>query len=164
MPVELTNLVSRYKGGVGRRNPDSIRMIVVHHDAGVAPTQVERVLPRLDSYHRQHDDVGGMPYHYVIDPWGTMYKCRETGEITAQARGSNRLGLAIMLMGYFHKDENFKGQKPTAAQLKALKALAKDLRVNLPNIDIVKPHKDVNGSRTVCPGNQFPYDIFAELK
>jgi N-acetyl-anhydromuramyl-L-alanine amidase AmpD len=163
MSVQLTDLTHRYKGNVRRRAHVSVTQIVVHHDAGRAPTDPAKVVPRLDAYDRQHDNVGGMPYHYVIDPWGKAYKCREIGEVTAHARGGNSHGLAIMLMGYFHRDSNFNGQKPTPEQLATLRALVAELRAAMPSIKLVLPHRDVPGSSTACPGSLFPYEIFPEL-
>lgn len=161
--MNIVSLLDRYSGTSRLRKESVITTIVIHHDAGRRPSAPEKVIPRLDSYDRQHDDVGGFPYHYVIDPWGKVYKCRKTTEITAHARGGNTTGLAVMLMGYFHKDANYGGEKPTAAQIKSLKALVPEIKKAIPSITSVIPHKAVKGSRTACPGNLFPYDVIAAL-
>lgn len=161
--VNTVSLLERYSGTSRLRKEDRITTIVIHHDAGRRPSTPEKVIPRLDSYDRQHDDTGGFPYHYVIDPWGKVYKCRKTTEITAHARGGNTTGLGVMLMGYFHRDKNYAGEKPTAAQIKSLKLLVAEIRQNVPSITKVLAHKDVLGSRTACPGNLFDYGVIAAL-
>lgn len=157
MAVQLIDLTARYLHTIRKRTEEQITRIAIHHDAGVAPTKVEKVVPRFDAYHLQHDDVGGMPYTYAIDPWGNTYKCRRTTAVTAHVRNNNTHSLAVMLMGYFHHDKNFAGQVPTEAQLVAMEALVKELAANIPSITDLTPHKLVPGSKTACPGNLFPY-------
>lgn len=160
--MNIISLIDRYSGNVRTRKESQITRLVIHHDAGRRPDDKAKVIPRFDAYDRQHDDNGGFPYHYAIDPWGRVYKCRKTTEVTAHVRNANTPSLAVMLMGYFHKDANYKGERPTAAQLKSLKALVVEIRAAIPSIVEVIPHRRVAGSKTACPGNLFPYEIFAE--
>lgn len=161
--IPLVDLTGRYSGGVLIRNEKDIWRLVVHHDAAVAPKVPSKVIPRFDAYDRQHDDVGGFPYHYAIDPWGKVYKCRRSREITAHVRRNNTHSLAIMLMGYFHNDASKQGQDPTAQQIEALQQLVGELVKGYPSIKWLTPHKKVPHSVTACPGNRFPYGVIDTL-
>lgn len=162
--VQLTDLIARYRHPCRHRVDGQITRIVVHHDAGVAPTKKSKVLPRFDAYALQHDQVGGFPYHYPIDPWGEVYKCRATTDVTSHVRNQNTPSLGVMLMGCFHPIPSLPhGQLPTDAQYKSLEALLAELVDRLPNVHEILPHRKVPGSRTACPGDRFNYEWLADV-
>ncbi len=149
--VKIESLIDRYKPShrMGQRGDGMITTLVIHHDAGrKPPTTRAGVLTRLDSYYTNHD--GHLPYHYVIDLAGNVYKCNPTDRITHHARFANRNGIGIMLMGYFHPPYN---EQPTPAQLASCKALVAELRGALPGIRRVLGHRQIPGASTACPGD-----------
>jgi len=164
--MKIIDLTSKYSGGRPLRKESSITLIVIHHDAAPRPSSDAQAERRLDAYNRQHraEGWGGIGYHYAIAPSGTVFKCRKVTEITVHARGGNMQGIGVMLMGYFHKDQHFAGQTPTPGQLQSMHELVASLKQALPRIRQVLPHREVKGSRTECPGNQFPYNAISRLE
>jgi N-acetyl-anhydromuramyl-L-alanine amidase AmpD len=163
MPVKVIDLTDKYSGGVRIRDEKQLWRIVIHHDAAKAPTDPQKVQPRFASYDRMHDDHGGIPYHYAIDPWGRVFKLRRHREITAHVRRNNTHSLGVMLMGYFHNDASKQGQQPTVAQLEALEELIGELVAAYKYIKWLTPHRKVPHSSTACPGNLFPYGVIDTL-
>lgn len=163
MALHITDLTDKYSGGVLMRREDQLWRIVIHHDAAKAPTHPDKVLPRFASYDRMHDDHGGIPYHYAIDPWGRVFKLRRAREITAHVRRNNTHSLGIMLMGYFHDDASRQGQQPTVPQLESLEALVGELVAAYKSVKWLTPHRKVPHSKTACPGNRFPYGVIDTL-
>lgn len=132
-----------------KQRPDSrITRLVIHHDAGAnPPSHPQQVEKRLLSYYKQH---GGLfPYHFAIDPAGVVYKCNAVSSVLPHAKGANRDGVGIMLMGYFHPPHN---EVPTAAQIESLHLLVIELWKQLPGRAVVG-HRQVQGSATACPGD-----------
>jgi N-acetylmuramoyl-L-alanine amidase len=121
--------------------------IVVHHSAtGSGSTRLFRCL------HRAVNGWADVGYHYVIGNGagsgdGEVEAGRPAGVRGAHARGSNHCSLGVCLVG------NFEETSPTAAQMKALGELLRDLmrRHGLGPGDILL-HRSVKGCDTVCPG------------
>jgi N-acetyl-anhydromuramyl-L-alanine amidase AmpD len=121
--------------------------IVVHHSATASGSA--RLFRCL---HRAVNGWADVGYHYVIGNGtdsgdGEVEAGRPAGVRGAHARGSNHCSLGVCLVGNF--EETF----PTAAQLRVLGELLRDLmlRYGLGPEDILL-HRAVKGCDTVCPG------------
>lgn len=149
--VQILNRIAEFAPSAPRKQREDSRItrIVVHHDAGAnPPSDPLAVTKRLRSYWYQHK--GLFPYHYAIDPTGTVHKCNPISSVLPHARGANWDGIGVMMLGYFHPPHN---EVPTPAQLESLRLLIAELRRGLPSITAVVAHRDVQGSKTACPGN-----------
>lgn len=130
-----------------------VRRLVIHHSATrEGDVRSFRVLHRLL---RDWLDVG---YHFVIgngtfSPDGAVERGRPETARGAHARGANSVSLGICLVG------DFTETPPTSTQLDALGALLGELtaRYGLGENDILL-HRQVKGSRTLCPGAHLPPD------
>ena len=145
----------RYK----HRKVDSITTVVIHHSGYRWRTDRDSV-KQIIGYANYHVGTRGWPgiaYHYVIDPHGECYKCNATSTITYHARGGNTKGLGVMLIG------NFMEEAPTIPQWVALESLLAELRHWIPSITKVVGHREVRGSKTVCPGDNLTADMLRDL-
>ncbi len=114
-----------------------------------------------DRFHRRHMGMpNGLAYHFVIGNGSDS----GNGEIeignrwTKQLQGGhvrnarvNDVGIGICLVG------NFETRHPTSRQVAALTELIHYLKYELhggrPSFTV---HREVDGSRTLCPGRNFP--------
>lgn len=138
------------------RNVNTIKVFSIHHDA--IPHDNRSADEILNQIYNTHKDKGwpGASYHYYIHRDGTVYQLNKHEWVT-WIDGVNWDAIGIVLNGYFHPDFN---NKPTTAQLVALKELLDELSTQHPEFPAGKD--DVYGHRersaTACPGdNFFPY-------
>jgi len=120
-----------------KRRESAIRFAVIHHSGTETGTPL--------AFARYHTWVRGWPgigYHYVITRDGVIHKTNPLLNISYHARGGNKSGVGICLVGR----ENF-----TEEQVKSLDSLVKKL-VRLLYVQIIG-HREVRGSSTTCPGN-----------
>jgi hypothetical protein len=134
--------------------PDDTRhtpkYITIHHGgvdwkAGRDPAEFVRGVQKWGQRERNWPDL---PYHYMIAPDGRVFECRPL-EYAPQSNTKYDLPghVGIELMG------NFQSQRPSAAQLKSLVAIAawvaQEYEIDLANI---AGHGDVAQGQTSCPG------------
>ncbi len=127
-----------------RRRLIDVSHVVIHHSGTRSGTP--------EAFARFHVDIYGWPgigYHYVIRKDGTIFKTNALTDISYHARNLNGVSVGICLIG------NFNHETPVSAQLSALKELVEVLRKYLTVKEVIF-HRDVEGSRTVCPGKLFP--------
>lgn len=106
--------------------PTATKRLVVHHTHEPVAHTPEEVLPALALTCSAHTDRGfsTIGYHYVVDPWGTIYQGRggmprdDGSPPTTQAQGAHVAGtntgaVGVVFLGD-HEDE-----PPTAAALEA---------------------------------------------
>ncbi len=131
------------------------RYIVIHHSA-----TAEGTARGMDLYHRRRGMENGLAYHFVIDNGrggadgqievGSRWKRQIKGGHLASER-LNEVSIGICLVG------NFNNTRPTAQQMRSLKAL---LQYLLPRARVGKPsvrlHREINTKPTECPGKRFP--------
>ena len=119
--------------------------IVIHHSASSLNTTPEDI-------HRWHLKAGysGIGYHYVIDPYGRIYRGRLEWAIGAHAKGGNT-SIGICFIGNFDKPGSMPG-----AQVRAGQELMAYLYGKYPAAT-PRRHADVIGSSTACPGRYFPW-------
>lgn len=154
----------------GRMKPmGRIYRLTVHHSAlwfrettATACAAQLRVIQRSHMQSREYGDVG---YHYLIDPAGRVWEGRDIRWQGAHARDDNNVGnLGICLLGNFVRDRQ--GQRPTDAQVTALRGLVQDLAARYRiGADAVYSHRDF--VQTECPGpNLIPIvqKLAAELR
>jgi len=136
------------------------KYVVVHHTA--------TDIGNATLIHNSHHDRGfwyGLGYHFLIDN-GTLGK--GDGQIEAsprwikqqqgahcKANGMNAAGIGVALVG------NFSLEQPTPAQLQSLVYLVQTLckYYHIPPSHVLR-HRDVQGSKTECPGSLFPWQSF----
>ncbi|MDD5627951.1 MAG: peptidoglycan recognition family protein [Elusimicrobia bacterium] len=136
--------------------------ITVHH------TESGRILDReeaadellsIQSFHQRGRGWVDIGYHFIIDGAGRIWEGRPLAVIGAHVRDRNEGNLGISLMGDFHKPQR---QKPTAAQLESLTALARWLAsaYGIP-AERILGHRDQD--QTTCPGDNL-YSRLGELR
>ena len=149
-----------YRDTAPHRAINSIKYIVIHHDAVEAPTEYNPIelYKREANYHYNKDwngdgkvDGSGLMYHYKIDRWGNIYFCRNLGEALWHCGNytKNLQSIAICLDGHLTN------QKPTKAQLQSLKDFLVGLCTQHPEFPAgfssVFGHREI--SATNCPGD-----------
>jgi len=124
----------------------SIDKLVVHHSGTRGGT------PKDFAWHHVHArGWPGIGYHYVITPDGVVFKTNALTTVSYHARGANLGGVGICLVGDFNQI------KPADAQVESLTRLLRLLLRYYTKARIVL-HREVQGSRTSCPGLKFPVD------
>jgi len=136
------------------------KYIIIHHSATEEGSSLQ--------FHKSHLSKGwnrGVGYHFVID---NGQSGKQDGEIETtprwlkqqdgahcKAAGMNTKGIGICLVG------NFNNERVSRAQFKALIHLVNQLRYyyRIPVKNILG-HGQVKGSRTDCPGKNFPWTKF----
>lgn len=140
---------------------EEIDTAVIHHSAStyIANRSTLEQLCDMARYHIDHHGWPGLSYHYVIDPYGEIFKCNpiERRGYTWHAKGGNDNSIGICLLG------NFEETEPTLLQYSALESLIRLLDVVLPRDLKVIGHRDVKGSSTACPGKNFTRERIARL-
>lgn len=125
--------------------------IVVHHTDGPQEQDVDEIF-------QEHLNEGwaGIGYHRVIKGDGTTVQGRPDWAVGAQAEGVNYCSVGVALEGDFQSTES--SEKPTDAQIQALKDNLTDLLAKYPGAKIIG-HRDVAGivndssDATDCPGD-----------
>lgn len=149
-----------YRDTAPHRAINTIKFIVVHHDAVEAPTDYDPLaLYKREAnghYHKDWDgdgkaDGSGLMYHYKIDRKGNIYFCRNLDEALWHCGNytKNLQSIAICLDGHLTN------QLPTKAQLLSLKEFLTGLCTQHPefpaDFDDVFGHREI--SATNCPGD-----------
>ena len=150
-------------GVYSRRPPRNITMLVWHFTWSLHRQTGDIVMPKHEAFWRgTHGwDIGG--YHFYIDLYGNIYQNYDLEICTYGAGTANPYTLHICCEG--------KGNY-TQAQIKAREELTLWLmsRADLPNLKMMRGHKEVPGNSTSCPGysvpqlNAFRADLNAKLK
>ena len=136
------------------------KYIIVHHSATDEGSSLD--------FHKYHLSKGwdqGVGYHFVIDngkkdkPDGlietTPRWLKQLDGAHCKASDMNTKAIGICLVGNFNKED------ASSAQLKSLIYLVNKLRkyYNIPSRCILG-HRHVAGSKTDCPGKNFPWHAF----
>jgi N-acetyl-anhydromuramyl-L-alanine amidase AmpD len=128
------------------RTEESVKRIVIHH-SGTKTGDPQS----FAQFHVKHCGWPGIAYHYVISKAGTIWKCNIIQSITYHAKGANADSIGICLVGDFTKDD------PTGAQIYALRYLVDEINKGFGKRKLaVVLHKNIKGSKTTCPGKNFP--------
>lgn len=114
-----------------------INKIIIHHADAVHCT-----IKDVDAWHKAKG-WAGCGYNYFINKYGQIYKGRPERYVGANCAGQNTTSIGICLEG------KFTIEKPTPAQIVALKRLVASLKQDYPNIKEVGNHKDYMS--TACP-------------
>ena len=160
--MKIINNIHKYKKPTAswyQRPVKNITRLTVHHDAIPNNGRLtdEEVLTNIM---REHVSRGypGASYHFWISKKGAIYQLNNYSDITYHD-SVNRDSLGICLNGYFHPNYN---EKPTTAQLQAMKFLLDELCTKHPefpaDFDDVRGHRE--RSATACPGQYlYPYVV-----
>lgn len=151
------------RGVYSRRPLRNITTLVWHFTWSLHKQTGNIVMPKHESFWRgTHGwDIGG--YAFYIDLYGNIYQNYDLEICTYGAGTANPYTLHICCEG--------KGDY-TPAQIKAREELSLWLmgREDLPNLKVMRGHKEVPGNSTTCPGysvaqlNQFRADLGRKLK
>ena len=151
------------RGVYSRRPLRNITTAVWHFTWSLHQQTGDIVMPKHEAFWRgTHGwDIGG--YHFYIDLYGNIYWNYDLEICTYGAGTANPYTLHICCEG--------KGNY-TQAQIKAREELTLWLmsRADLPNLKMMRGHKEVPGNSTSCPGysvaqlNAFRADLDAKLK
>ncbi len=126
-----------------------VRRLTVHHD-GMPPVDLRspgEVAARIDLIRRAHQNRGwgDIGYHYIVDPFGTVWEGRPLSWQGAHVAGNNEGNLGVMVLG------NFQQQHPTSAQLDTLdRFVAAQVSGRHMNVSNVYTHQEF--APTECPG------------
>ena len=143
-------------GSNGTMNKNSMKYIVVHHDAEWRP-DVYDSLARYKAQAQYHVSKGWkhISYHFSIDNVGEVFQMNPINEVGWHAGNYwvNRSSIGIKF------DGNMEQQDLTEAQIKAYKDLINYLttqRPDLPNIlgNSIRTHAQVRLAPTACPGKK----------
>lgn len=132
-----------------RKSVKDFTDIAIHHSLtkrGLAGSNAE-------AYARYHVDKLGWPgigYHFVIEPDGTIKYCNTISLMCYHVGNHNGYAIGICLTG------DFRYEKPTKEQEKALRALHAELKKQLPNYKRTRGHNEFPGYEwKQCP--EFDY-------
>jgi len=122
--------------------------IAIHHTAGPSNQSPESIA----LYHINVRKWGGIGYHFLIGPNGTVYYVGDVTTQRAHVANLNHKYIGISMIG------TFMGEKPTNEQLRSAYLLNKELvevdkRFNM-SWGEVKRHNEL--SATACPGDTWP--------
>ncbi|RMH03536.1 MAG: N-acetylmuramoyl-L-alanine amidase [Planctomycetota bacterium] len=135
--------------------------ITVHHSAeplhsdSLAAAKAE--VRRIQQYHQDGHGWADLGYHFLIDRSGRVFEGRPLTAQGAHAGGSNNVGnIGICLLGNYAADPDRGGeylvvQRPTEAQLQALRELLESLRAHY-GIARSEVHGHLEYRDTACPG------------
>lgn len=122
-----------------------INKIILHHTASCQLSCIE-YYPILYNYHvnvRGYKDIG---YHFIIDKFGNVKKCRDITEVGAHCYGHNKDSIGIALIGNYSKIQ------PSKEMRSALWNLICDLDYKYNNGQIFQVYNHSDFARTLCPG------------
>lgn len=97
-----------------------------------------------------HSACACRAFHYRIDSGGGVQCLLPESE-----RGAHAQSIGVALSGDFNLN------KPSEAQLEALRSLLLQIKLRHPDITI-GGHRQVRGERTDCPGRRFPLTALRE--
>lgn len=156
--MEITNLVGQlpWKGSMGRRSLKDIKYVIVHHDASLAGEvyNAKQLYAQEANYHIKKG-WGHLGYSFRIARNGSVYQTVPYEEIGVHAGNyryfKNSLGVCL--------DGDFTRQKPSVAQLNALRSFMDKLSYHAPELPGVTrkswyAHKEVRLLPTACPGTE----------
>ena len=129
-----------------------VTSITVHHDGLddlVYATDTASMAARIDHYRMGHRGKGwaDIGYHLVIDRSGTLWQGRAIRWQGAHVKNHNEGNIGVLVMG------NFERQQPTAAQMKTLDRVLRDLmRTYRVSKSRVYTHREWPDAETACPG------------
>ncbi len=123
----------------------------VIHNSGTRADYSLREFVAIDVGQTERTRYPECPYHFVIEQDGTINYCVDMSRCTwHSSRESNDYAVGICLMGTFMGDV-----WPTDAQLISGRRLLLALRREMPCWRF-KPHCDMPGADTWCPGDTWP--------
>lgn len=128
------------------RSIEGVEYIIWHHSATSTGTP-----EAFAEYHVKKNRWPGIGYHFVIQQDGKIYQTNELNTMSWHVTGKNRDGIGVCLVG------NFDNVRPSEAQIKSAKWLAKYLRGFLNKNLISKGHTDY--ANKSCPGNQISSEV-----
>lgn len=155
--MEIKNISAQlpWARSMGRRKLSDIKYVVFHHDASLAPETYDAIdLYRHEAAYHITKGWGHLGYSMRIARDGTVYQTVPYDEIGVHAGNyiyfKNSFGVCL--------DGSFDRQKPSEAQLKAVKDLMVQLAWHtheLPNVTQKSfyVHKEVRVLPTFCPGD-----------
>jgi hypothetical protein len=167
MEIQQISTKLPWKGSMGRRKLSDIKYVIVHHDASVAGDSYDAVhLYEQEANYHISKGWGHIGYSIRIARDGSVYQTVPYEEIGVHAGNytffKNSLGVCL--------DGDFSRQKPSVAQLNALRSLMEHLAHHSPELPGVVEssfyaHTEVRGvgfpgtklfipSGTFCPGKE----------
>ena len=137
-----THKTKKYK----TRLLSSIDTVVIHH-SGTDSGSPES----FANYHVEQRQWPGIGYHYVIDPYGQIYRTNTIETKSYNVGSNNHNIIGICLIG------NFNNTYPPEIQIRSTKNLLKAINAILGEKQ-VKFHRDYKA--TSCPGNLIDQSLF----
>lgn len=129
-----------------------VTAITVHHDGMedvIYATDTATMAARIERYRMLHRGNGwaDIGYHLVIDRAGTLWQGRAIRWQGAHVKNRNEGNVGVLVMG------NFERQQPTAAQMRTLDRVLRDLmRTYRVPKSRVYTHREWPDAQTACPG------------
>ncbi len=162
---------SRAEWGAHKTKPNAnamttVNALTIHHSGEenpvplANPSEVRAHLLKLQHYSQRRQGWADIGYHFLIDPRGDIWEGRSLIYQGAHAGNSrlNKGNIGIALLG------NFDRERPTPAQVEALRRLSKTLvdryRVRPSRVFSHKEQRRIGGlAETQCPGRHLEPEI-----
>ena len=133
-----------------RRREQSIATVVIHN-SGTSADDSLRAFVSLDVNQTERTRYPECPYHFVIEKDGAINYCVDMARRTwHSSRQTNDSAVGVCLLGTFMKPAI-----PTDEQVVSGRRLLFALRREMPAVRF-KPHSDMPGADTWCPGDTWP--------
>jgi N-acetylmuramoyl-L-alanine amidase len=166
-----------YAAQLEARSAEAVTLVVIHctelPDLAMARTYGEKIL--------YVDSGTGNSGHYYIDRDGRILEFVPVTRVAHHTRGYNPKSVGIELVNtgrypeWFHSQRQEPTEPYTEAQISALRGLLKQLRTQLPNLEHIAGHEDLDQARVPAsddpaqtvwrkrdPGALFPWsDVLA---
>jgi N-acetylmuramoyl-L-alanine amidase len=136
------------------RPASAVTLVVIHctelPDLATAREYGEKVL---------YESGAGNSGHYYIDRDGAIYRYVPGTRIANHVRGYNPQSIGIELVNrgryphWFDSHQQSMTEPYTAAQIKALRALLAQLRMDFPNLHDIAGHEDLDTARVPASDN-----------
>jgi hypothetical protein len=123
-----------------------IGVLTIHHT--VSPC--DRSTAAIANYHVGSRGWPGIGYHFVVGCDGTIEQTNYLETVSYHVGEDNQIAVGIALK------DNFTDHPPTQQAQDAARWLVAEIQDQLGNGMMVKPHKDMTGAQTACPGDTSP--------
>ncbi|MDA1317314.1 MAG: N-acetylmuramoyl-L-alanine amidase [bacterium] len=133
------------------RPMSQVTSIAIHHTAGPDNQTPQQIA----GYHVNTLGWGGVGYHFIITPDGTVYYVGDLNTARAHVKDRNESSIGICLVGSF-----MNGKTPKDAQIASAHVVCSRLLFESPELPNLNGWEDISGHKelgnaTACPGDSW---------
>lgn len=145
--IYLQNVLPSSEPHYPKRTVATIDTITIHHSVGWIPGWTnEANVVNIANYHVNTKGWPGIGYHFIVAPNGEILQTNHIETKSNHVAGENHRTIGVCYGG------DFRYLPPTQAAIYAGQALVGELKLDLPNMVAIKPHKRMHNASTACPG------------